>query len=255
MAHAIVEGRVRDQEVNQETDSASLAKALEELAEQGWRPHDMTSFLVDAQEKAELATKMYLEKYLGKLTDVQTEVSGRLIFDVRDRPGDVDFIVVTGTADVIGTMNGKRVGVDYKTGSSMTEPWETQRYGVQWRAYAAMFELDEFYVEYVYALFKGHWVAKRYGGTTVCVATPEAREAFRWQLQEEFLPIATELLRSTDYSDHAIKPDSWACSAKWCQVFARHECIGTHSEVAWISKSHNDAAGDASAILTIKGSR
>lgn len=255
VAHAIVEGRVRDQEVDQETDSASIAKALEELAAQGWRPHDMTSFLVDAQEKAELATKMYLEKYLGKLTDVQTELSGQLIFDVRERPGEVDFIVVTGTADVVGMMGDKRVGVDYKMGSSMIEPWITQRYGVQNRAYSAMFDLDEFYVEYVYALFKGHWVAKRFNGVTVCVSTPAEREVYRQHLEMEMVPIAEALLRSTDPADHAISPTNWHCSSAWCQRFAQGECLGAGTEIRWISKSHTDAAANPGAILTTKGSR
>lgn len=563
MAHAIVEGRVRDQEVNQETDSASLAKALEELAEQGWRPHDMTSFLVDAQEKAELATKVFLEKYLGKLTDIQTEVSGQLIFDVRDRPGDVDYIVVTGTADIVGMMGNKRVGVDWKgldvdtpilttwgwkrmgdlavgnrvfdrdglptmvtgvsevkhldcyevrfrngetvvcdeehlwtledgdvipvaemvkgdrvpvaqpvigmttgfhvhpwllgfwlgdgskrngcvtksddsrcwdkikslgyelgkpsrkgdakcvtrtilglapklrsieqihskhipadvmkwtvrdrqllvqglcdsdgswnrlrkqavwstvdkvmaddmfsllaslgekpyrisvqrqgfgltvtaheviwtprhfnpflcekgdhvtprrtthnavhivdavtevesrstvcikvdspsstflcgkalipthnTGSSMTEPWVTQRYGVQNRAYSAMFELDEFYVEYVYALFKGHWVAKRFGGTTVCVSTPEARAVYLQHLQMEMLPIAEALLRSTDPEDHAIHPTDWHCG-KWCNVFLNKHCIGANTEIPWVAAEHEKVAKGEGGIIMV----
>jgi hypothetical protein len=35
----------------------------------------------------------------------------------------------------------------------------------------------------------------------------------------------------------------------------RGECLGVGTEISWISKSHNDAAEDPGAILTIKGSR
>lgn len=252
VAHAVVEGRIREQMIDHEIDSTSLHRQLEELAAEGWRPHDMAEFLADAQAKAELATRVYLDKYLDRLVDVETELSGSLLFDLRDDPRTpVDFILVTGTADVVGTdrTTGKRVGVDWKTGSSMTEPWITQRYGVQWRAYAAMFGLDEFYVEYVYALHKGHWVAKRYNGVTVCVSSSAEREAFERQLLLEFTPIATALFWSVNPADHPIHPTDWHCG-KWCNVFLNGQCLGADTEVTWIAKEHEKAAnGDGGVTM------
>ena len=40
---------------------------------------------------------------------------------------------------------------------------------------------------------------------------------------------------------------------KWCQVFARHECIGAQTELAWVRKSHEDAAADTRSISTKRG--
>jgi hypothetical protein len=102
-----------------------------------------------------------------------------------------------------------------------------QRYGVQWRAYAVIFQLDEMHVRYPIALQKGNWIAERYKGIARVYASPEERAAYERQLIHECIPVAEAVLRTTDYSRHEIRPTNWHCSAKWCQVFAREECMGS----------------------------
>lgn len=138
----------------------------------------------------------------------------------------------------------------HNSGQQMEEPWMIQRYGVQWRAYAVIFQLDEMHVRYPIALQKGNWIAERYKGIARVYASPEERAAYERQLIHECIPVAEAVLRTTDYSRHEIRPTNWHCSAKWCQVFARDECMGQDHPVAWISKSHQEAAKDAASINT-----
>lgn len=260
LAHAVVDGRVTNQVVDPEVDERYRQERLEELARAGWSPADPDAFFADAAYKAELLTQVYLEKYHGQYAEVLTEQSGQLLYDVRsDHRTQVDFILVTGTCDLLLlSHDGRRVGVDWKTGSKMPEPWEVQRYGIQRRVYAPMFELDELHFEYPYALRpennrKPNWVAERYKGVIECYSNAVEREAFRQQIGEQFIPIAEALYQSTDYNDHHIHPGGWWCSGKWCQVFARHECIGAQTELAWVRKSHEDAAKDTRSISTKRG--
>lgn len=260
IAHAITDGRISSQGVSAEIDAQFRQEKLDELTKAGWEPADPGSFFEDAHYKADLLTEVYLEKYHGQYAEVLTEQSGSLLYDVRSDPRTkVDFILVTGTTDLLLlSHDGRRVGVDWKTGSKMPEPWEVQRYGIQRRVYAPMFELDELHFEYPYALKppnnrKPNWVADRYNGVISCYSNADEREAFRWQIREQFVPIAEALYQSTDYNDHEIRPASWACSAKWCQVFARNECIGAQTQLAWVRKSHEDAAKDTKSISTKRG--
>lgn len=248
VAHSIADGRVTHQGVFDEVDRQYAQEKLDELAAQGWVPKDPEAFMELAYAKAAALTQVYLDKYHRYTLDgeVETEVSGRLIWDVRDRKGDVDYIVITGTADMLATRWGRRVGVDLKSGARMPEPWMVRRYGVQWRIYAVMFELDEMYFEYPLALNplnggRGDWVANKHEGVVHCQTTPEGRKRFEEQLIAEAHPIAEALLRSTDPEDHVIRPTDWHCS-RYCQRFRNHECIGAHVELDWVATEHEKLA-------------
>lgn len=133
----------------------------------------------------------------------------------------------------------------HNTGSQMPQPWQVQRYGIQWRAYAAMFELDEMFFEYPIAHnppdgTKPNWVAARYDGVVHCKTNAAEREAFKAQLLAETMPVANLLLASTDPADHAATPTDWWCGS-WCQRFVRFECVGGHTEIEWVATAHEKA--------------
>ena len=133
----------------------------------------------------------------------------------------------------------------HNTGSQMPQPWQVQRYGIQWRAYAAMFELDEMFFEYPIAHnppdgTKPNWVAARYNGVVHCKTNAAEREAFKAQLLTETMPVANLLLASTDPADHAATPTDWWCGS-WCQRFVRFECVGGHTEIEWVATAHEKA--------------
>jgi len=256
VAHAIVDARIAAQNKNDAIDNQAARAKLKELAEGGWEPPADPSFERDYRDFAEEFTKIYLAEYHRYAPFVRTEVHDQVIWDVRDEPGDVDFIIFTGSADLLldevseeGELI-RRICVDWKSGQQMEEPWMIQRYGVQWRAYAVIFQLDEMHVRYPIALQKGNWIAERYKGIARVYASPEERAAYERQLIHECIPVAEAVLRTTDYSRHEIRPTNWHCGAAWCQVFARDECMGQDHSVAWISKSHEKAAKDAAAIST-----
>ena len=255
-AHSIVDRRIAAQAANDEIDAAAAAEKVAELVGHGWTPPE--GFIERATAKANVLTNLYLDLYHQYQPNIETEVSGMMIFDVRDDPRTAaEFIIITGTADLVVTIpdTDHRVGVDWKTGTTMPEPWEVQRYGVQQRVYSPMFDLDEMVFHYPLALnpldgSKGHWVAQRYKGIVRCEADAPTRERYRQQIVEECVPISDRLLRSSDPFDHDIRPTGWHCSAKWCQVFARGECLGVHREVAWVDKSLREAGEDVNAIQT-----
>lgn len=265
LAHALVDGRVAHQGITDEVDKVFLAEKLDELTEGGWVRPDGHEFLEEVYAIAGVLTETYLAHYHDVYAPpngrIETEAKGMILYDLRDEVGhDVDFILMTGSADLL-CFNGagtQRLGVDWKSGSRMPEPWQVRRYGVQWRIYAVMFELDEMAFHYPLALNplnggKGDWVANRYDGIVRCYANAFEREAFRRQILDEARPIASALLRSTDHHDHDIRPTDWHCSAKWCQVFARHECIGQDTAVTWVNKSHEEAPTSVGVIQTPRG--
>ena len=258
IAHAIADGRISSQAVDPDIDARFRQEKLDELGAAGWFPADPDAFHRDAAYKADLLTEVYLEKYHGQYAEVLTEQSGQLLYDVRsDSNTRVDFILVTGTTDLLlVSHDGRRIGVDWKTGSKMPEPWEVQRYGIQRRVYAPMFELDELHFEYPYALKpennrKPNWVADRYKGVISCYSNADEREAFRQQIEEQFTPIAEALYQSTDYNDHHIGPSNWHCGV-WCNVFLNHQCIGAQTELEWVRKQHEKyESGKAKGVVKI----
>lgn len=259
VAHSIVDGRVARQVVDPVVDEEFRQAKMTELASQGWAPDDAPGFLAKAHAYAEVFTAIYLEKYHQFMPNLQTEASGTILFDMRDNPRtSVDFILITGTADLVYTMTGGwTVGVDWKSGSKMPEPWTVQRYGVQWRIYSVMFGLDEMIFEYPMALNplngnKGDWVANRYNGIVHVRANFAEREAYRRQLEDECGPIASRLLASVDYRDHDPRPTDWHCG-KWCNVFLNHECVGADTNVAWVAKMHSDAESGGVQSIPLRG--
>lgn len=259
IAHSIVDGRIINQAVEPAIDATYRQMKLDELTKHGWVPPG-GDFLERAGRVADVLTQVYLTKYHQFHPNVQTEVKGQIIFDVRSDPRTpVDFIIFTGSADLVCLRDGSwRCGVDWKTGYQMPEPWTIQRYGVQWRAYAVMFSLDEMHFEYPLALApldgtKPHWVADRYKGVATVRANFAEREAYRRQLEDECTPIASRLFASTMWQDHDPRPTDWHCSAKWCQVFAARECVGQDANVMWVDKSHREAPEHAGAIQTMRG--
>lgn len=254
VAHSIMDVRLVHQAKDPELDQHGIDMKMAELAAAGWFPENPEEFDEKARIYADVLTNVYFEKYHRYAPNILTEAHGSIIWDVRDDPrNDVDFIVMTGSADMICVNGVQRIGVDWKTGAKMPEPWMIQRYGVQWRAYAVMFELDEMHFEYPLAYQplnggKGDWVANRYKGVATVRANHLERADYRQQLLDEILPIAGELLRSQAPEDHVIRPTDWHCSAKWCQRFAAGECMGRFANVMWISKSHLDAARESHTI-------
>jgi hypothetical protein len=246
VAHSIIDKRIEAGGAYPENDNAAIMDKVRELEVAGWEAPDMEAFVATAQGHAEVLTNLYIDKYHCYQPNVWTEESAVYIWDTRDtgtgHPHDPDFIIMTGSADLIFEHGGRRVGVDWKTGARMQEPWMVQRYGVQWRGYAVLFGLDEMHFEYPIALIKGDYVAKKYQGTVVVKADAAEREAYAAQLLDETLPVARALLRSTSYEDHAPMPTNWHCG-KWCNVFMNHECMGQYTEVQWVAKAHLDAIG------------
>lgn len=258
VAHSVVDGRIAHQGVFPEVDQQFYDEKFNELIDGGFTPPDLTEFETTARAYADVLTEVYMTKYhhYTATGTVATEAKGTIVWDVRDDPStDVDFIVMTGSADLVITNGLTVIAVDWKTGAKMPEPWMVQRYSVQWRAYAVMFGLDEMHFEYPLAMNplngnKGDWVANRYNGVASCYANAAERAAFNRQLQAELTPIASALLRSQAPEDHVIRPADWHCSALWCQRFAAHECVGQDSDVKWIGESHEKAAKSAAAIQT-----
>jgi len=266
VAHSIVDGRIAHQGIFPEVDQQFYDLKFNELAagvdSEPFIPPDVVEFERIARAYADVLTEVYMEKYhpyvLSGAATLETEAKGQLLWDLREDPStDVDFILMTGSADLVITNGIHRIGVDWKTGAKMPEPWMIQRYSVQWRAYAVMFNLSEMHFEYPLAMNplngnKGDWVANRYKGVASVYADQHERAAYNRQLRAELTPIASALLRSQAPEDHVIRPTDWHCSAKWCQRFAAGDCIGQDNDVAWIAKSHLEAATAVGAIQTTR---
>ncbi len=254
VARSITDGRITHQAKTPEIDDEWEKQKLDELAAHGWTPPEGPDFHEKCVAYADVFTNIYIDKYHQYMPNIETEASGLIIWDIRSDPTtDVDFVLISGTADLLITDGVRKIGVDWKSGAKMPEPWMVQRYGVQWRVYAVMFELDEMIFHYPMAFEplngnKGDWVATRYRGVVRVYANRLEREAYKRQLLHEVTPIASALLRSQEPEDHVIRPDNWHCSAKWCQRFAAGECIGQDVNLVWVAKSLTEAATHVGAI-------
>lgn len=246
LAHAIMAGRIERGGVYTELDREDFHEAWEELATAGFaaEPGLLDAVLI----KADSLTEVYADKCLD-LLDQQVEFGGSVTWGFDRFPDQfkrraerlgLEEIEFSGTVDLLGrTPTGQQVAYDWKTGARMPDPWVVQRYSPQWRGYAILFSLDRMYFEYPIAFKEGKYPADRYKGVIACQATPEERAQFEIQMIHECVPIALALTASQDPELHAISPTGWHCSAKWCQEFANHKCIGA-TEVAWITRSHTE---------------